>query len=358
MRVLDSPRERAQGLVVALAITILVAVAPFATGLLGAVVLEVTLAPAYRRLRRQLPARLAAGLVAAAAAVLMLLPAILLLLLAIDRAPAAIDDLRRSALLERVAALHVGTVSVGAELQRASGAVVSWISRRGLLLFGSATNAILQLVIALFGLYYLLVSEGASWRRVRDALPFSAASAELLRGRLRTVTEAMLLGVALTAVVQGAVVALGFRLVGFDDVAFWGVVTAFASIFPLLGAAAVWLPGVLILLAQQRFGAALVLLAIGAGVASTVDNVIRPMVYRRVSHIHPMTTIVGAFAGVAWLGITGLLIGPLALSYFFELLRIYGLEYASPAGDGAPRLVQPRLEHPALEPIETSCFSR
>lgn len=333
MRILDSPRERAQALVLALALTIMVALGPFATGLLGAVILDVIFGPSYRWLRRYVPRRPAAGVIALSAAVLLLLPVIALVLLAIDRAPQAIEDLRRSALLTRLADLRVGTIAVGAELERAGSGLVSWLSRRGLAYFGGATGATLQLAIALFGLYYLLISEGAGWRHVRDALPFSVASAERLRSRLRSVTEAMLLGVALTAIVQGAVVAIGFRLVGFDDVVFWGVVTAAASIFPLLGAAAVWLPGVLVLVGMQRYGAALVLLAIGAGIASTVDNVIRPMVYRRVSHIHPMTTIVGAFAGVAWLGITGLLIGPLALSYFFELVRIYRLEY----GDGSSR---------------------
>ena len=177
-------------------------------------------------------------------------------------------------------------------------------------------------------------------------LPFSAASAELLRARLRSVTEAMLLGVALTAAVQGAVVAAGFRLVGFRDPAFWGVVTAVASIFPLFGAAMVWAPGVLILLVGQRYGDALVLLAIGAGVASTVDNLIRPMVYARVSHIHPMTTIVGAFAGVAWMGMVGLLVGPLALSWFFELLRIYRLEYVEDARPPVPAAVAERATAP------------
>lgn len=159
--------------------------------------------------------------------------------------------------------------------------------RTGLQFFGSATNATLQFVIALFGLYYMLVSTGASWRRVRGALPFSAASAELLRERIWSVTEAMLIAVLLTAIVQGALIALGFHIVGLRDFAFRGVVTAFASIFPLLGAAAVWMPAMLILLASGRCGA-------------------------------------------ACLGITGLLIGPLALSYFFELLHIYRREYAKP----------------------------
>ena len=53
------------------------------------------------------------------------------------------------------------------------------------------------------------------------------------------------------------------------------------------------------------------------------------MVYRRVSNIHPMVTLVGAFAGIKYFGLPGLLLGPLAIAYFFELMRFYQLEYGT-----------------------------
>lgn len=129
MRFLDSPRERAQSLVLALALVILLAVAPFATGLLGGVVLQVMFAPVHARLTRYMPMRPAAGLVTLAAASLLLLPAVLLLLLAIDRAPSVIEELRRSSLFDRVAAIHVGAISIGAEIER--GAAPSCRRSRG-----------------------------------------------------------------------------------------------------------------------------------------------------------------------------------------------------------------------------------
>jgi predicted PurR-regulated permease PerM len=67
------------------------------------------------------------------------------------------------------------------------------------------------------------------------------------------------------------------------------------------------------------------------------------MVYRRVSNIHPMVTLVGAFAGIKYFGLPGLLLGPLAIAYFFELMRFYQLEY----GDGA---VVPSSATPAVAP--------
>ncbi len=77
----------------------------------------------------------------------------------------------------------------------------------------------------------------------------------------------------------------------------------------------------------NRPGAAALLLLIGAVVVGNVDYVIRPMVFRRWANIHPLVTLVGALAGVRYFGILGLLIGPLALSYFLELSRMYREEY-------------------------------
>ena len=61
-----------------------------------------------------------------------------------------------------------------------------------------------------------------------------------------------------------------------------------------------------------------------------MDNVIRPIVFRRYAQIHPLVTLVGAFAGIRYFGLLGLLVGPLALSYFFELIRMYREEYLQP----------------------------
>ncbi|MGH7616583.1 MAG: AI-2E family transporter, partial [Gemmatimonadaceae bacterium] len=79
-----------------------------------------------------------------------------------------------------------------------------------------------------------------------------------------------------------------------------------------------------------EYGHAVVMLVAGAGIASNIDNLIRPLVYRRVSNVHPMITLVGAFAGVRFLGLSGLLIGPLAIAYLFELLKFYREEYGTP----------------------------
>jgi len=127
----------------------------------------------------------------------------------------------------------------------------------------------------------------------------------------------------LTAILQGTIVGGSFALVGLPAPLLWGFVTACVSVLPILGSALVWLPGASVLFMNGRPIAALVVLAIGAGAASNLDNVVRLFVFRRVSGIHPMFTLVGAFAGIRMLGVVGAFLGPLVLSYFFELLTVY-----------------------------------
>lgn len=327
----SSPRDRAQLLIAVLGAGVVIALWPYLTGLLGAVILYVVVAPVHRRLRAPLGTRTAAAVVLLATAMLLLLPGAWLLNVLIAQAPATFRSLQESVLFSRLATIDVAGVNVGAQIAAAGGTILSWISRQAIDVFGSATRSVLNLVIAFFGLYYLLLAPASAWERVARALPFSRASADLLRARFQSVTEAMLLGTALTAILQGAIIGAGFWLVGLPNAVFWGVITALVSIVPVLGSALVWLPGVLVLLASQRYGAALALAALGAGLASNLDNVIRPLIYRRVSNIHPFTTLIGAFAGVSLFGLVGLLLGPLAISYVFELMQIYEAEYGQPA---------------------------
>ena len=319
MTLLQTPRDRAGLLILALAAAILVAIAPFLSGLLGAAVLYVIFVKPYRRLERSMRPGLAAAITLAAALVIVALPLGWLVGVVIAQAPDALRTLQSSAVFARAAELRIGSFQVGVELAKASSTIASWLSARVFSFVGSATSAVLNLVIAFFGLYYMLRSDRNTWDAIRPYIPFSPPTADALRERFYSVTQATLLGTMLIAAIQGSLVGTGFWIVGLPNPFFWATVTAIASILPVL-------------LVQDRYGAATTMLVIGAGVASNIDNLIRPFIYRRVSHIHPMITLVGAFAGVKYFGLLGVLLGPLAIAYLFELLHFYREEYGDARG--------------------------
>jgi predicted PurR-regulated permease PerM len=320
-------RQRARYLVIALALALLYALYPYAVGLLAIPVLYVACERPYHWLAPRTGRSVAALVMVVLTLLLILLPAAWVLAIVFDQAPAIVRGVSESDLLARLGALRVGELDLGATVSRVGELLVERLSTTALGVFGSATRGVLNLIIALTGLFYLLRSAEQVWWRVSHWLPFSESAVERLRVRFYSVTEATLVGTLLVALVQGSIVGVAFVLVGLPNAAFWGVVTAFASILPVVGSALVWLPGVAVLAGSGRWAAALMLAAIGGILASNIDNIIRPMINRRVSQIHPLTTLLGAFAGLELFGLIGVLLGPLAISYFFELLRMYRREY-------------------------------
>ena len=327
MAFLDTNHQRAALLLLLLGAALLIALAPYASGLIGIPVLYVVFAPVHDWLSKKVKPSLSAGLVVALGVFLILVPGVSLVGLIVSEAQDMAAGVIRSPILDKLQELRIGRFDIGAQLATIGQRLVSWLGSSAFALVGTATRATLNLSIAFFGLYYLLLRGPAAWDGIRPYIPFSTTNAEKLAQRFKNVTVSTLIGTGVTAAIQGILVGIGFWATGLPNALFWGVITGILSIFPVLGSGLVWLPGALALALQQEYGRAVALFAFGAIVVGNVDNVIRPMVFRRWAQIHPLITLVGAFAGVGYFGILGLVIGPLALSYFFELIRMYRQEY-------------------------------
>ena len=327
MPFLDTNHQRAALIVLLLGAGLAIALAPYATGLMGIPVLYVIFHPVHRWLSRRMRPGIAAGLVVALGVFLILVPGVSFAGLVINQAQEIAGGVIRNPILARLGELRVGQFDIGPQLAALGQRAVSWIGTSVFSLVGTATRLALNLSIAFFGLYYLLVSAGKTWEGVRPYIPFSKANADKLRKRFEDVTISTLIGTGVTAFLQGALVAVGFAIAGLPNAVFWGVVTMVFAILPVVGSGLVWVPGVIALVVDGRIGWAVFLGVWGGVLVGNVDNVIRPIVFRRWASIHPLVTLVGAFAGVRYFGILGLLIGPLAVSYFFELIRMYREEY-------------------------------
>jgi len=335
MPYLDSRKQRAAALILVLGVGLAMALWPFVTGLIAAPVLYVIFGPVHRALARHLKSGVAAGITIAFALTIIVVPGGLLVGLiateAQDMAAGVID----SPLLERVRELRVGPYDIGSQLQQIGSRVVSFVGASLLALVGTATRVALQLTVAFFGLYYLLIEPEQAWLTVRPFIPFSTENAERLRQRFKDVATSTLIGTFATAVVQGVAVGGAFAVAGLPNALFWGVVTVIVAILPVVGSGLIWAPGALALAIEHRYGWAIALALWGVVVVGNIDNVIRPVVFRRWARIHPFVTVIGAFAGLRWFGLLGLLVGPLAISYFFELIRMYRQEYLEEQKSGA-----------------------
>jgi predicted PurR-regulated permease PerM len=330
-----SKRELAALVILLLGGALFLGLAPYATGLIGGIVLYVIFAPVYSLVAKRLAPRTSAGLIVILALVVLIVPAMSFAGLLVDQAQSIASDVMRGPLVDRLFALEVGRFALGPALRGLGQQLIGWLGSSAFGLLGQATRVGLNLTIAVFILYYLLLHSRASWQAVKPYIPFSPASADLLRDRFRDVTVSTVIGTGLVAAIQGTCVGLGFLLVGLPNALFWGLVTVVFAILPVVGSGLVWGPGALSLLLSGRYAAAAGLVLLGVLVVGNVDVVIRPAVFRRFAQVHPLVTLVGAIGGVGYFGLLGILIGPLAVSYFFELMRIYREEYLSPLSASA-----------------------
>jgi predicted PurR-regulated permease PerM len=329
---LDTKHQRAALIVFALAAALLWAIFPYLTGIIGIPVLAVLFSPIHNwMVRRGLPEAPTALLVTLLGAAVVIVPLIAFAGLVINEAQQVTTNVLKSPILERLSTLAIGDFQVGPRIAEVGGAVVSWLGASAVGLLGTATRLSLNLTIAFFGLYYVLKYPGEDpWNNALPYVPFSRKNAEILGQRFKDVTVSTVVGTGVIAVIQGALLGVAFMIAGVPNALFWSVVTIGVAILPVVGSGLIWGPAALVLILQGRPVAGVLLIIWGALVVGSVDTLLRPLIYRRFSEIHPMITLIGAIGGVSQFGLLGLLIGPLALSYLFELIRMYREEYLEP----------------------------
>src|SRR3989454_6796007 len=331
MAFLDSKHQRAAFIVLALGAALLWSLGPYATGIIGIPVLAVLFAPVHNWLvRHGVPTALAAFVVTLLGAVLLIVPGLLIAGLLINQAQEIAQTVLQSPIIERFGSLQIRGIPVGPRLAEAGGRIVAAIGSSAFGLVGTATRLTLNLTISFFGLYYVLKHPGDVWLDARPYIPFSKENTEKLGKRFKDVTVSTVIGTGAVAAIQGLLLGLAFGVVGLPNALFWGVVTMAFAILPVVGSGMIWGPAAIVLYMQGRPVPAILLVIWGVLVIGSVDNFIRPLIYRRFSEVHPLITLIGAIGGVAQFGLLGLLIGPLALSYFFELIRMCREEYLEP----------------------------
>jgi predicted PurR-regulated permease PerM len=188
---------------------------------------------------------------------------------------------------------------------------------------GSAAGIFVTLLVLYFLLYFMLVQIREFETGLLRYAPFREQHALKFATALRNSTYSNVLGQGIIAVIQGALLSLGFWIFGIPDPVFWGVIGAFISFLPVVGAPTLSIPASIILFANGQTLKGILLLAYGLLFIGQIDNFLRLMINKRIANTHPLISIIGVFIGLPLFGILGLVFGPLLLSYFLLLLEIY-----------------------------------
>jgi len=189
--------------------------------------------------------------------------------------------------------------------------------------FGFMLNLCLMLYLAFF-----LLREGHRLVELMiKALPLGDERERLLFAKFAEVTRATVKGNLVVAVVQGALGGFIFWLLGLPAPLLWGVVMAFLSLLPAVGAALVWLPVSLYLYATGDWLIATVLILYGALVIGLADNILRPLLVGRDTKLPDYLVLFSTLGGLSLLGINGFVLGPMIAALFLAFWQIFMEEF-------------------------------
>lgn len=195
-------------------------------------------------------------------------------------------------------------------------------------LLNEGVNLLSSIVMMYFFLYFMIININRMEAAIILYLPFKRKKIELFGHELKAQTFSNAVGIPLIAVAQGLCAYVSFLITGLPEAGFWAVLTGFSSIIPVVGTGLVWLPVALYQLATGATWQGVFSFAWGLLVLGITDNVIRFLLAKKMADVHPLVTVLGVIIGLDYFGITGLIFGPLIISYFIILIKIYYTEYS------------------------------
>ena len=230
------------------------------------------------------------------------------------------------ALKEQLAKIE-DTVGYDLTSQIDPSAITGWLSDNLQNLAGGTFNAFIAIGLMYFMLYYMFTNRTDLRDSLKEYIPMHRGNLKEIGIEVQAMVRSNALGIPLVAVAQGIVALIGFLIFGIEDPFFWFVIVTIGSMIPFVGTLVGILPVFVLTLSTGHSFQAWGILIYGFVVVGSTDNIIRLYVLKKLDNVHPLVTLIGVIVGVPLFGFIGLIFGPLLISLFMVIVRIYRKEY-------------------------------
>ena len=303
---------------------------PYLTGVLGAVTIYVLMRKWMAKLvnQKKWNPSLAAALLMLLSFVGILIPIAGTILMLTNKIGDAVQNSAAvlKALKEQLAKIE-DTVGYDLSSQIDPSAITGWLSDNLQSLAGGTFNAFIAIGLMYFMLYYMFINRADLRDSLKEYIPMHRGNLKEIGVEVQAMVRSNALGIPLVAVAQGIVALIGFLIFGIEDPFFWFVIVTIGSMIPFVGTLVGILPVFVLTLSTGHSFQAWGILIYGFVVVGSTDNIIRLYVLKKLDNVHPLVTLIGVIVGVPLFGFIGLIFGPLLISLFMVIVRIYRKEY-------------------------------
>lgn len=206
-------------------------------------------------------------------------------------------------------------------------AITTWLSESLQSMAGNTFNLIIAIGLMYFMLYFMLTNRKELRQSLREFIPMNTQNINHIGKEVQAMVRSNAIGIPLVALAQGIIALIGFLIFGIEDPLFWFVIVTIGSMIPFVGTLVGILPVFLLTLSSGNSVQAWGILIYGFVVVGSTDNIIRLYVLKKLDNVHPLITLIGVIVGVPLFGFIGLIFGPLLVSLFMALVKIYKSEY-------------------------------
>lgn len=316
---------------------------PFYGAVFWAVILAIIFAPLHRRMLRATNGRrnLAAFVSLMVCVVIAVLPMILISMSLVQQGALVFEQIRsgqidfgayadqiRRALPEPVNDLleRVGVgdfADIRQSLSSAAMTTSQFIANRAVNIGQNTVQFVVGFFLMLYLLFFFFRDGSQLSRTIRQAIPLEAGRKQELFAKFTTVVRATVKGNVIVAVTQGTLGGLGFWFFGIQASLLWGVLMAFLSLLPAVGAALVWGPVAIYFLVTGSIWQGIVLALYGVFVIGLVDNVLRPILVGKDTKMPDYVVLISTLGGMSLFGLNGFVIGPLIAALFMATWTLF-----------------------------------
>jgi len=212
-----------------------------------------------------------------------------------------------------------GIVDLDSLRQKVSGGLLhasQFLATQALNVGQNTFEFLIRFGLMLYLLFFLLRDGAQLAHHCQRRIPLSAAHQRQLFGKFATVVRATVKGNLVIAMLQGALGGLIFWILDIQGALLWGVLMAFLSLLPAVGAALIWFPVAVYFLATGATGSGITLMLYGVLVIGLVDNVLRPILVGKDTKLPDYMVLISTLGGLSLFGLNGFVIGPLIAALF------------------------------------------
>ena len=302
---------------------------PYLSGVLGAITIYVIMRPSMTKLvSRGWNANLAAIMLMLFSFLGILLPVSGIILMLGNKIGEAVSNSEKVTMAFKD---EIGTwedrfgMDLGSQIDVES--ITTWVAENLEGFAGGTFNIFIAIGLMYFMLYYMLTNRRALKESLFEYIPINRSNLKKIGTEVQHMVRSNALGIPLVAVAQGIIALIGFLIFGIEDPFFWFVIVTVGSMIPFIGTLIGILPVFILSLSSGNSFQAWGILIYGLVVVGATDNIIRLYVLKKLDDVHPLITLIGVIVGVPLFGFIGLIFGPLLISLFIVVVRIYRKEY-------------------------------